>query len=76
MSRLYFTYYAGDSHPPQLLHPVLLTFIMEARFFRLNIFPADATPLLVLGATLVFAGGAEGGGMKPNIFILIITDGK
>ena len=60
-------------HPPQLLHPVLLTFIMEARFFRLNIFPADATPPLVWGATLVFAGGC---GMKPNIFILIIIDGN
>jgi len=57
-------------HPPQLLHPVLLTFIMEARFFMLNIFPADATPLpLPLLTTLVFAGA---GGMKPNIFILII----
>jgi hypothetical protein len=46
---------------------------MEARFVMLNIFPADATPPLVWGATLVFAGG---GGMKPNIFILIMIDGN
>ncbi len=67
--------YTSLPHPPQLLHPVLLTFIIAPRFFISNIFPE---PPLEAGAG---AGAGFGAAcccccMKPNILILTMTNYK